>query len=332
VHGVFEETHTRSSFYFPPEEHYGGRFFQYLENRPDVYDGASPHVIWSSPLGSSCSPIGHRWLHAHHKLADIIDAVEPGGSGDLFVTLNHDERDALAAQYRYGYPRGAESQLWAFSPWTWGFVNTMHSDPTYHEDFWNAPGYLGHDDPERLAHLVINTTATVRKVMSGAEAMTDISMLVATAGVARDHGVGIVLDDTFEDLDALFGASVRFTSGKAKGRTVVISTVIGEMLSTSGEHEPDLFNGVEAGDELTIDNRDFIAWCHMFLHTLSLDLLIKDDESGQRHYPEGFEGLRAYAVDDRPLYPQRDLPIVPQEGGGAGHSGRFTVSRPRESR
>ena len=242
VHGGFDDTHTRFSFYFPPPELYRGRFFQYLEggsggheqllptqpwtfrlafedlggylvesnqghfpnegmgfandwelfgasaasaifakqlaaemygaephhgyvwggsgggsrsiycleNRPDVYDGASPHVIWSSPLGSSWSPIGYWWLHAHHKLDDIIDAVEPGGSGDPFATLSHDEREALAALYRYGFPRGAESQLWSFSPWTWGFVGTKLSDPDYYHDFWRTPGYLGHDDPQRL--------------------------------------------------------------------------------------------------------------------------------------------------------------------------------------
>jgi hypothetical protein len=31
VHGGFEDTHTRFSFYFPPKELYKGRFFQYLE-------------------------------------------------------------------------------------------------------------------------------------------------------------------------------------------------------------------------------------------------------------------------------------------------------------
>jgi PKD domain len=303
----------------------GSRSIYCLENRPDVYDGASPHVIWSSPLGSVWSPIGYWWLHAHHKLDEIVDATEPGGSGDPFATLSHDERDALAALYRYGYPRGAESQLWSFSPWTWGFVGTRAGDPGYYHDFWHAPGYLGHDDPARLAHLVIDTTTTVRKVITGGESMTDIgAVLAATAGAAREHSVGIVLDGEFDDLEAMFGATVTFTSGEAKGRSVVISTVTGDILSTSGEHAPDLFDGVEAGDECTVDNHDFVAWCHMFLHALSLDLLVKDDpRTGERQWLEGFEGLRAYALDDRPLHPQRDRPMVAQEGGGTGHSGRF---------
>jgi hypothetical protein len=37
----------------------------------------------------------------------------------------------------------------------------------------------------------------------------------------------------------------------------------------------------------------------------------------------GFDGLRAYTVDDRPTFPQHAGPMVAQEGGGTGHSGRF---------
>jgi len=55
----------------------GSRSIYCLENRPEVYDGASPHVIWSSPLGSNWSPIGYWWLHARDMLPQIIDAMEP---------------------------------------------------------------------------------------------------------------------------------------------------------------------------------------------------------------------------------------------------------------
>ena len=189
VHGGFEETHTRFSFYFPPVAQYRGRFVQHLEggsgghenmiefqpwlygvafedlgaylvesnqghfpnegmgfaddwelfgasarcalyakelaaemygaapdhgyvfggsgggsrsiycleNRPDVYDGASPHVIWSSPLGSNWSPIGCWWLHARHKLPQIVQPMEPGGSGDPFALLTVGGREGPAA-------------------------------------------------------------------------------------------------------------------------------------------------------------------------------------------------------------------------------------------
>jgi hypothetical protein len=303
----------------------GSRSIYCLENRPDVYDGASPHVIWSSPLGSNWSPAGYWWLHARGKLAEIIDAVEPGGSGNPFAGLDVAQREALAALYRFGFPRGAESQLWSFSPWTWGLVSSKESDPGYYDDFWSTAGYLGHDDPQRLAHLVIDTKATVTRVLSAAEAGADIAfVLAATAGAGRDHSVGISIDSNVADPDALFGARITFTTGRAAGRSVVISTVAADILSTSGEHAPQLFDGVEPGDELTVDNRDFIAWCHLWQHALSLDLVSTGDGAGGRRYLPGFDGLRAYAVDDRPVFPQRPKPIVPQEGGGTGHSGRFT--------
>jgi hypothetical protein len=418
VHGGFEGTHTRFSFYFPPKELYRGRFYQYLEggagghetmlpatrwpfavvfedlggylvesnqghfpdegmgfannwelfgasaesaqfakklaeemygeaptygyvwggsgggsrsiycleNRPDIYSGASPHVIWSSPLGSVWQPIGYWWLHCHNQLPQIIDATEPGGSGDPFAGLTIDQREALAALYRFGYPRGAESQLWAFSPWTWGFVNTMQSDPGYYRDFWSKPGYLGHDDPQRLAHLVIDRKTTVARTV-GVEALADIAVLAATAGAPpTETGYGVTLAAEFDDSEALFGCVLTFTSGKANGRRVVVSRVApGAVLGTSGEHAPDFFRGVEPGDEVSVDNRDFIAWCHMFLHGLSLDLITKaDPETGALTYLEGFDGLRAWTLDDKPLFPQRSARLVPQEGGGTGHSGRFS--------
>lgn len=412
VHGGFEGTHTRFSFYFPPAELYEGRFVQYLEggsggheilvptqrwlytvafedlgaylvesnqghfpnegmgfaddwelfgasaasaeyarelasemyrraphhgyvfggsgggsrsiycieNRPDVYDGAAPHVIWSSPLGSSWSPIGYWWLHARQALPEIVDAMEPGGSGDPFATLTHDQREALAALYRFGYPRGAESQLWSFSPWTWGFVNAKAACPAYFDDFWSKAGYLGHDDPGRLAHLVVETKATVTQTFTAGDAAADIAMLALTAGAARpDHAVGIAVDLDGGDHDGLFGARLTFTSGQAAGRSVVVSTVHGEILSTSGEHAAELFDGVAVGDELVVDNRDFVAWCHMWRHSLALDLLRREDGT----YLDGHEGLLAYAVDGRPTHEQRSELTVPQMGGGTGHSGRF---------
>jgi hypothetical protein len=192
----------------------GSRSIYCLENRPDVYDGASPHVIWSSPLGSNWSPVGYWWLHARGKLAEIVDAVEPGGSGNPFAGLDVGEREALAALYRFGFPRGAESQLWAFSPWTWGLVSSKESDPGYYDDFWNTAGYLGHDDPQRLSHLVIDTKATVTRVLSAAEAGADIAfVLAATAGAGRDHSVGISINSNVADSDALFGAGITFTTG-----------------------------------------------------------------------------------------------------------------------
>jgi hypothetical protein len=415
LHGGFEGTHTRFSFYFPDPDRYRGRFFQYLEggsgghetmlptqpwvfrlvfgelggflvesnqghfpnegtgfandwelfdasaesalfakslaavmygsephhgyvwggsgggarsiscieNRPDVYDGGAPHVIWSSPLGSSWSPIGLWWLQARDKLDEIVDATEPGGSGDPFAALDADQREALAALYRFGYPRGAERQLWAFSPWTWGFAGLKAEDPAYFEDFWTKPGHLGHDQPHRVERQLLNTTLRVAEVFTGSESMTDIAVLAETAGAARVHNVGIRVDGA-DDPNRLFGATATFLTGGAAGRSVIISQADGDgTVSTSGEHAPQLFDGVAVGDEVRFDNHDFVAWCYHFLYDLPLDQLMRVDDRGERRPLPGYEGLRAYALDDRPMWPQRPRRPAPAEGGSNRHTGAF---------
>jgi hypothetical protein len=56
-----------------------------------------------------------------------------------------------------------------------------------------------------------------------------------------------------------------------------------------GEAQTLLFDGVEPGDEVHIDNRDFLAYCYSY-----------------RHHPGSAEEVRRLAVDGRPLYPQHD--------------------------
>src|SRR3546814_17111229 len=56
------------------------------------------------------------------KLDRVIDAMQPGGSGQPFEGLTYHEREELAALYRLGYPRGVEfmtakptGQIWLWS-------------------------------------------------------------------------------------------------------------------------------------------------------------------------------------------------------------------------
>jgi hypothetical protein len=298
----------------------GSRSIYCIENRPDVYAGGCPHVIWVSALGSTWGPIGQVWLQAREKLDEIIDATEPGGSGDPFATLDANQREALAALYRYGYPRGAESQIWAFSPWMWGLAGLRQMDAGYFHDFWNTPGYIGHDQSGKVAARRFDITATVTEVVTGAEGLTDIAVLAETAGAARPMNVGVKVDVT-DDPDKLFGAVMTVLTGEAKGREIVISQVTGTMVSTSGEFEPKLFEGVAVGDQVRFHNDDFIAWCYHFMYALPLDALMETNELGEKTLLPGHEGLRAYAVDDKPLYPQR-VPMyaapAPEDGENSG--------------
>ena len=84
-----------------------------------------------------------------------MDAVEPGGGGDMFVGLSVEEREALAEVTRMGFPPRAwfdweriASQY--HGVWSILIDNVMRWDPEYFEDFWAVPGYLGFDPPESL--------------------------------------------------------------------------------------------------------------------------------------------------------------------------------------
>src|SRR3954451_3510275 len=142
-----------------------------LEKCPDVWQGAVPFIMghassWS--VGFSVQAHAARLLG--DKIDDVIDAVEPGGSGDPFAGLTSQQRDALAAMYRCGFPRGGEASFG-----TSGYVGTfashvpelMHFDPTYFDDFWTVPGYAGADG--ELDTALVDEKTTVTQVVTASE-------------------------------------------------------------------------------------------------------------------------------------------------------------------
>ena len=120
------------------------------ENTTGVWDGFVPYVI-GSPMAIPnvfCVRM-HAQRILRHRLDQIVDAVEPGGSGDMYEGPDPEERDALAEVTRMGFPpRG-----W-FGHRTMGmhafpvlYQGVTMADPSYFEEFWTEPGYLGHDSP-----------------------------------------------------------------------------------------------------------------------------------------------------------------------------------------
>ncbi len=157
-----------------------------LEQCPDVWQGAVPYIMghstsWS--LGFSVQAHAARVLGP--AMAGVVDAVEPGGSGDPFAGLTTVQREALAAMYRAGFPRGAESSFG-----TSGYAGTFAShisalekhDPTYIDDFWNVPGYMGADG--ELASSLVEEKTTVTRVATVAD--------LAATGDPRSHAAHVL--------------------------------------------------------------------------------------------------------------------------------------------
>ena len=75
----------------------------------------------------------------------IADAVEPGGSGDMFGGLTDEERDALAEVTRMGFPPRAwfdaeRISLQYTTVWGGLFDHMLTWDPTYFDDFGSVSG------------------------------------------------------------------------------------------------------------------------------------------------------------------------------------------------
>src|ERR1700730_17563490 len=104
------------------------------------------------------------------KLDSVIDATQPGGSGNPFEGLTNHEREELANLYRLGYPRGDEFMI--ANPmgqiWLWTSIADMllEEDPDYFKAFWTRPGYIGHDSPKHVDQDLIDVRKRVRRVLT----------------------------------------------------------------------------------------------------------------------------------------------------------------------
>ena len=127
-----------------------------FENTADVWDGAVPFV---GPTPMSMPYVFSVQAHAMRllwdKFPDIVDAIEPGGGGDMYAGLTVEQREALAEVTRMGCPPRSWFDVERVARgytgvWSVLADNVVRNDPTYFDDFWTVPGYLGHDAPESL--------------------------------------------------------------------------------------------------------------------------------------------------------------------------------------
>jgi hypothetical protein len=131
----------------------GYRTIGSAENTSDVWDGFVPYVIGSPMAIPNMFTVRmHAQRILRNRFDQIVDAMEPGGSGDMFEDLDEEERDALTEVTRMGFP----PRSW-FGHRTMGmhafpvlYRGLVAADPTYFEDFWAEPGYLGCEAPPSL--------------------------------------------------------------------------------------------------------------------------------------------------------------------------------------
>jgi hypothetical protein len=164
---------------------------------------------------------------------------------------------------------------------------------------------MGHDRPELLNPYVVDEKASVKRVLSVSE-LTNSDVLASLneedshpGRTASEYvgGMPLMLEmlggelPTIVQLDRPLsadpaGARIRVKSGAAAGRTLYALGGAGSLIiaSTTGAEEAQLaFTDVKPEDELSIDNRDFLAYGYYYRHHVVTDEFTAD---GIPFYPQ----------------------------------------------
>jgi hypothetical protein len=292
-----------------------------LENVSDVWAGGVPEVgtaLATMPLWSSQALATE--LLRKDKLHSVVDALEPGGSGDPYAGLDSEQAAALANLFRIGFSPTAVSQLGRFTAWVFNVVMIGEKNPGYYEDFWTKPGYLGYENPESLRAMLVDDKVTVTRVVGPkdvAEAGISLLQLALSAGASGTVPSAFGAEIDYPDPDRLFMTTLRITSGRAAGREMYVNNVLGGILTPFAEECPEMFDGVAPGDEVTIDNRDYLAY--LYYHRYNVAGAIP-----QLTGPRGvIDEFRHLAVGGRPIYAQQYCAAMANEGMPVEKRGDF---------
>jgi hypothetical protein len=315
----------------------GGMRAQLCLENSDVFDGAMPYVGIAATMDEAtfALPENSRFLKTASlatfgsvlnvqrllgdKVRDVIDAVEPGGSGNPFAGLDTHQREELANLYRLGFSRGSEVMIaepvGPVSAWAWLADAMVAELPALFEEFWSVPGHVGHDFPEQLAPYLVQSTAVVRAVVTAEEFAVRATGLAGLGAIAKftvgmkgaEYPCALELESDVGGY--LTGASLEVVSGKAAGRSLIIAGLVGEhTLYVDGAAESGTLRmtDVSPGDEVRIDNRNFLAFCYAYRHQVA----------------EWDRESMSTFLDGKPVYPRHGLPTAFALGGGPA-SGSF---------
>lgn len=299
-----------------------------IENTEGVWDGAVPYVVGSPMAIPNVFTVRmHAMRILKNKFPQIIDALEPGGSGNMYEGLNEEEKTALTEVTKMGFPPGS----W-FGYKTMGihgflvlYQGVVMADRKYFtEDFWNKPGYLGANPTASLLKARIqqeniikapididqSVSLALSEPLSPQERGTAEAAWKSMGGVEGSMPVAFQLNSPLPDIDFL-GGDLIIKSGAAKGKVLQLTKIAGDKV-VLGPADASILVLIKSGDTVQVDNSNFLAV-----------------QTYHRHQVPGKE----YKVwdqfrdqDGSPLYPQRPMqlgPLFTRGAAGVLPTGKF---------
>lgn len=232
---------------------YGGSGGSYmtictLQQTRGIWDGGVPFISanhMATPYTYDARILALRLIRdtGVNRFPDVMDAIDPGGSGNPYATLNEEQAQALREATRFGFPlRG----WWDYANMTQGALTLTAlevpiSDPTYAEDFWSVPGYAGFDDP-------FGTLASVR-VKDPPQARTVLANL----------GFALLLDSAPPASQAAGADLIADTGAQAGDKWPLVAVQDNLVVPFGGGFGFPPFSNVAPGDKVHIDNSLVVA-------------------------------------------------------------------------
>lgn len=266
------------------------------ENTSGVWDGFLPYVLGTPNAIPSVFTVrlhALRVLRRRNKFPSVMDALDPGGSGDPYAELDDEEAAALREATLLGFPLRS---WWKHDTLNSGYFNPLvpairQMDPTYLDDFWSQSGYLGAEPDSSIHEARVQFETTVARVVEGDNPAVEVTA---------------VPEADFADADVVI------LSGAAAGHSLLVGSVGGTPIRFSRDARPDVIGELQPGDRLRIDN----SWA------LAL-------QTYQRHQvpssPDLYGWNQFRHPDGRPIYPQRPVlngPIAAARTAGSALTGR----------
>lgn len=270
----------------------GGAFqtIDSAQSTSGVWDGFIPYVM-ANPATTPAGLLAraNALVTLRDKWPAVLDAIEPGGSGDPYAVLSAEQKVALDEATRYGMPLRAWANYVPQGTGPLGFIAAFVPllDPGYLTDFWTKPGYIAPSSTAKARR--IQSSATVVRVIEAPASGPRSQFQVATQLELSDVPAG--------DLD---GADLIGASGEGKGQHAPLGTVNGKIVSFRLGALPQVVSRFKVGDAVTIDNSNYIATLTYYRHSLP--------KQGSLHdFPAAFGSFRN--ADGSPKYPQRAINV-----------------------
>ena len=297
-----------------------------IENTEGVWDGVVPFVLGSPMAIPNVFSVRMNAMRIlNDKFPQINDALDAGGSGDMYAGLNEEEKEALTEATKLGFP----PQSW-FGYKTMGihglialYQGIKMADGKYFEDFWNVKGHLGASPTESLLKAQIQKTSKIKALinidnavklglkepMTASERGT-ADLAWKSMGTSDEMPAAYQIEDILPDVNFM-GGDLVIKTGAAAGKTIQLASIKDDKI-VFGPVDPSVLAQIKVGDEVFIDNSNFLAL-----------------QTYHRHQVPGKE----YKVWDywrdaegKPKYPQRPFllgPLFTQAASGVLPTGKF---------